>query len=81
MLGSLTLDTANMKSGIEVTLSAHSATGGDVSLKLTGGRELELVMGVPLREQRIISLSSTISTIHMGTQDIVRTPIDLDINK
>nr|CAD7581704.1 unnamed protein product [Timema californicum] len=74
--GEFLVDAYAVESGLKLTANLHTATGADLTVKATEGLGLDVKLGLPLKEQDVLTVSSqALSTVREQGQPGVDTPL------
>ncbi|CAG2058509.1 unnamed protein product, partial [Timema podura] len=74
--GEFLVDAYAVESGLKLTANLHTATGADLTVKASEGLGLDVKLGLPLKEQDVLTVSSQVlSTLREQGQPEVDTPL------
>nr|CAD7199620.1 unnamed protein product [Timema douglasi] len=80
--GEFLVDAYAVESGLKLTANLHTATGADLTVKATEGLGLDVKLGLPLKEQDVLTVSSqALSTVREQGQPGVDTPLTFNIKR
>ncbi|BES98257.1 Domain of Unknown Function (DUF1081) [Nesidiocoris tenuis] len=80
--GDLSIDGIAIETGTRTSLNLHSSTGTDITVRLLDGQGIDVMVGLPISKQEIVSLKTDVSaTIKEPGKAETATPVSYDVKR
>uniref|UniRef100_A0A1B6BYM2 Vitellogenin domain-containing protein n=1 Tax=Clastoptera arizonana TaxID=38151 RepID=A0A1B6BYM2_9HEMI len=78
----ITMDADVLQTGVKVSANLHSSTGTDISLHILDGSGIDLKVGIPVKNQELVSFkSSIVSVVREKGQPESNSPVNFNTKR